>query len=97
MRRFARLTSAFSKKLEHHVLALALYFTYYNFVKVHKSLANPYPRTPAMAAGVADHIWTPEEVVKLVGVNLNASGWSQFECKMIHYFPAALTCSAGLV
>jgi len=66
MRRFTRLTNAFSKKLENHVFALALYFVHYNFVRPHKSLANPYPRTPAMAAGISDHIWTIEEIVKLI-------------------------------
>ncbi len=65
MRRFTRLTNAFSKKLENHVLALALYFMHYNFARPHKSLANPYPRTPAMAAGISDHIWMVEEIVKL--------------------------------
>ena len=65
MRRFTRLTNAFSKKLENHVLALSLYFMYYNFARPHQSLANPYPRTPAMAAGVSNHIWTIEEIVKL--------------------------------
>lgn len=66
MRRFTRLTNAFSKKLENHILALAFHFMYYNFVRPHKSLANPYPRTPAMAAGLADHVWTVESVVSLV-------------------------------
>jgi IS1 family transposase len=66
MRRFTRLTNAFSKKLENHIYALALYFIHYNFAKTHKTLANPYPRTPAMAAGIANHIWTIEEIVKLV-------------------------------
>jgi len=66
MRRFTRLTNAFSKKVENHILALALYFMYYNFARPHKSLANPYPRTPAMAAGISDHVWTVEETVKLV-------------------------------
>ncbi|MBA7482336.1 IS1 family transposase ISNisp5 [subsurface metagenome] len=66
MRRFTRLTNAFSKKLENHVLALALYFMYYNFARPHKSLANPYPATPSMAAGVSDHIWTIEEITGLV-------------------------------
>ena len=65
MRRFTRLTNAFSKKLDNHVLALALYFMHYNFARTHKTLANPYPRTPAMAAGIANHIWTIEEIVKL--------------------------------
>ncbi len=65
MRRFTRLTNAFSKKLENHEYALALYFMYYNFARPHKTLANPYPRTPAMVAGVSNHIWTVEEIVKL--------------------------------
>lgn len=65
MRRFTRLTNAFSKKLENHVLALALYFMYYNFVRPHKTLANPYPRTPAMASGLTNCIWTVEDIVKL--------------------------------
>ena len=65
MRRFTRLTNALSKKLENRILALALYFMHYNFARPHKSLANPYPRTPAMAGGLTDHIWTIEEIVKL--------------------------------
>ncbi len=66
MRRFTRLTNAFSKKLQNHMYAIALYFLHYNFVKTHKTLANPYPRTPAMAAGLTDHIWSFEELVGLV-------------------------------
>jgi len=66
MRRFTRLTNAFSKKLENHMYALALYFFHYNFVRTHKSLANPYPRTPAMAAGVTTRIWTFEDVIELL-------------------------------
>jgi len=65
MRRFTRLTNAFSKKLENHILALALYFMYYNFARPHKTLTNPYPKTPAMAAGITNHIWTIEEIVNL--------------------------------
>ncbi len=65
MRRFTRLTNAFSKKLANHTLALALYFMHYNFCRPHKSLSKPYPTTPAMAAGVSDHIWTVEEMVNL--------------------------------
>jgi len=65
MRRFTRLTNGFSKKIENHILAIALYFMHYNFVKTHKSLANPYLRTPAMAAGLTDHIWSYEEFVRL--------------------------------
>jgi hypothetical protein len=66
MRRFTRLTNAFSKKLDNHVLALALYFIHYNFARPHKSLANPYSTTPAMAAGISDQIWTIQETVRLV-------------------------------
>ena len=65
MRRFTRLTNAFSKKLENHVLALALYFMHYNFARPHKTLANPYPRTPAMAAGISNHIWTIKDIIAL--------------------------------
>ena len=50
MRRFTRLTNAFSKKLENHELAIALYFMHYNFARPHQALASPYPTTPAMAA-----------------------------------------------
>jgi IS1 family transposase len=66
MRRFTRLTNAFSKKLENHEYALALYFMHYNFVRPHKTLANPYPRTPAMAAGIANRIWAIADIVKLI-------------------------------
>jgi hypothetical protein len=65
MRRFTRLTNGFSKKLDNHMAAVAIHFMHYNFARPHKSLANPYPRTPAMAIGVADHVWTPQEIVKL--------------------------------
>lgn len=66
MRRFTRLTNAFSKKLVNHMHALALYFMHYNFCRVHKSLGKPYPKTPAMAAGLADHVWDIREVVALL-------------------------------
>ena len=66
MRRFTRLTNGFSKKVENHAAALALHFFFYNYGRPHKSLANPYPRTPAMAAGIADHVWTCEEIAALL-------------------------------
>ena len=66
MRRFTRLTNAFSKKVANHAAAVALHFMYVNYARPHKSLANPYPRTPAMAAGIADHIWTCEEIAALL-------------------------------
>jgi hypothetical protein len=62
MRRFTRLTNAFSKKVENHVHSLALFTTYYNFVRVHKTLR----MTPAMAAGVTDLLWEVADVVALV-------------------------------
>ncbi len=65
-RRFTGLTNAFSKKLDNHMYALALHFTYYNFCRTHMSLSKPYPKTPAMAAGVADHIWSVEELLSLL-------------------------------
>ncbi len=66
MRRFTRLTNGFSKKVEYLEYHVALYFMYYNFTRTHQTLANPYPRTPAMAAGISNHILTIEEIVKLV-------------------------------
>jgi IS1 family transposase len=66
MRRFTRLTNAFSKKIENLEYAVALHFMYYNFARPHKTLANPYPRTPAMAAGLTNRIWTVEEIIRLV-------------------------------
>jgi len=62
MRRFTRLTNAFSKKVENHEHALALYFMHYNFARVHQSLRV----TPAMEAGVSSHVWTIEEILALL-------------------------------
>jgi IS1 family transposase len=62
MRRFTRLTNVFSKKVENHANAIALYFMYYNFGKIHKTLRV----TPAMEAGIADHVWSLEEIARLV-------------------------------
>lgn len=62
MRRFTRLTNAFSKKLENHEYAVALYFVYYNFARIHQTLRV----TPAMEAGISDHVWTLEEIVSLI-------------------------------
>ena len=70
MRRFTRLTNAFSKKLENHAAAVALHFMHYNFARPHMTLSKGrYPTTPAMAAGVADHVWTVEEIVNLLKSN----------------------------
>lgn len=62
MRRFTRLTNGFSKKVENHEAAVALHFMYYNFARVHQTLRV----TPAMEAGVSDHVWTLEEIVGLL-------------------------------
>ena len=66
MRRFTRLTNAFSKKLENHMYAIGLYFMHYNFARPHKSLSKPYATTPAMAAGLTDHVWETEELLALL-------------------------------
>jgi IS1 family transposase len=71
MRRFTRLTNGFSKKLDHHMAAIAIHFMHYNFGRAHTTLSlrqedSPaIKQTPAMAAGIADHIWTAEEIVCL--------------------------------
>lgn len=62
MRRFTRLTNAFSKKVENHEAAIALHFMHYNFCRVHKTLRV----TPAMEAGLAHHVWNVEELVGLL-------------------------------
>jgi IS1 family transposase len=59
MRRFTRLTNAFSKKLDNHIHALALYFAFYNFCRIHKTLRV----TPAMAAGITDRLWSLDDIV----------------------------------
>jgi IS1 family transposase len=66
MRRFTRLTNAFSKKVENLAWAVSLHFLHYNFARPHKTLSTPYPTTPAMAAGVADHVWSLREIAELV-------------------------------
>lgn len=59
VRRYTRLTNAFSKKLENHVAAVSLHFAHYNFCRKHQTLGT----TPAMAAGVTDHIWKIDEII----------------------------------
>jgi hypothetical protein len=63
MRRFTRLTNGFSKKVETHEAAVALYVMHYNFARIHKTLRV----TPAMEAGLAEHVWTLEEIAALRG------------------------------
>ncbi len=69
MRRFTRLTNGFSKKVENLAHAVSLHYMHYNFARPHKTLTkarNGYPTTPAMAAGVADHVWTLTEIAGLL-------------------------------
>ena len=62
IRRFTRLTNAFSKKIENHAHSVALHYMHYNFVRIHKTLRV----SPAMAAGVTDHLWTIGDIIDLV-------------------------------
>jgi hypothetical protein len=62
MRRFTRLTNGFSKKVENHAYAVALFYMHYNFCRIHKTLRV----TPAMEAGITDHVWSIEEVLDLL-------------------------------
>jgi IS1 family transposase len=62
IRRFTRLTNAFSKKIENHAAAVAIWFMYYNFCRVHQTLRV----TPALESGIADHVWSIEEMCSLL-------------------------------
>ena len=68
MRRFTRLTNGFSKKIENHIHMVAIHAVYYNFARIHKTLRI----TPAMAAGLSDHVWSLEELVGLLDRNAQA-------------------------
>ena len=61
IRRFTRLTNAFSKKVENHAASVALWFMYYNFCRIHQTLRV----TPAMEAGISDHVWSIDEVLQM--------------------------------
>ena len=62
MKRFARLSNGFSKKIQNHAHAVALHFMHYNFARIHRSLRV----TPAIEAGVSSHVWSLEEIVGLL-------------------------------
>lgn len=70
MRRFTRLTNAFSKKFQNHVWMVALYTVYYNFARVHQTLRV----TPAMEAGLTDHVWTFEEIANMIDATVEKPG-----------------------
>jgi IS1 family transposase len=63
VRRYTRLTNAFSKRIENHIASLAIHYMHYNFCRIHSTLRI----TPAMAAGVSDHIWEMEQLLQLLG------------------------------
>ena len=65
MRRFTRVTNGFSRKVENYAAAVALHYMHYNFARIHKTLRV----TPAMEAGVADHVWSIAEIVALIDAN----------------------------
>jgi hypothetical protein len=67
MRRFTRLTNAFSRKAENLAAAVALHFMHYNFCGIHRTLRV----TPATEAGITDHVWTLEEIAELIGCILS--------------------------
>ena len=62
MRRFTRLANGFSKKIENHCHALALYFVFYNWIRIHKTLRV----TPAWRAGLADRVWSWEDIIAIL-------------------------------
>ena len=74
-RRFTRSTNAFSKKLENHCHMLAVTFMHYNFCRKHTTIKT----APAVAAGIADHVWTLEEVVEMIDAHFAAKVDAQFE------------------
>ena len=62
MKRFARLSNGFSKKIENHIHAVAIHYMHYNFARIHKTLRT----TPAQAAGVTDRLWEISDIVNLL-------------------------------
>lgn len=70
MRRFTRLTNAFSKKIQNHAAMVAIYAVHYNFARIHKTLRI----TRSMAAGLSDHVWSLEEIVQMADNHLPKPG-----------------------
>ena len=71
MRRFTRLTNGFSKKVENHAHAVAIHFKYYNFCRIHQSLRV----TPAMEAGITDHVWSIESWTTVIWIQMIHYQW----------------------
>jgi len=67
MRRFTRLTNAFSKRIENHIHSIALYQMHYNFVRMHQTLRV----TPTMEASISQHVWSIAEIIELVNASQN--------------------------
>jgi hypothetical protein len=78
MRRFTRLTNGHSKKIENHGHQVALYFFHYNFCRVHSSLRV----TPAMEAGLTDHVWSLEELISLLP---KRTQWGKIDKQIIQH------------
>jgi IS1 family transposase len=91
MRRFTRLTNGFSKKFENHCAAVSLHMFWYNFIRVHQSLRV----TPAMAAGVTDHLWEMADLVALIEAreSLSEGEWAEaVTSEGAHFTPGRATC-----
>lgn len=79
MRRFTRLTNGFSKKAENHAHSVSIHYMYYNFGRIHKTLRV----TPAMEAGVSDHVWSLEEIAALMDVGQEPKKRGPYKKKII--------------
>jgi hypothetical protein len=90
VRRFTRLTNAFSKKFENHCHMVAIYHAYYNFCRVHQTLRV----TPAMEAGLTDHIWSVKELVSLLDQKLQIQAAALLTGMMLRgqYSPCLTAC-----
>jgi hypothetical protein len=97
MRRFTRLTNAFSKKVENDAHAISIYFMHYNLVRIHTTLRV----TPAMAAGVSKTLWTMEDVVRIVDEwemsQKVALRVARFDSGLRISYPSAATCEGRLL
>jgi IS1 family transposase len=88
MRRFTRLTNAFSKRVENLTAAVALHFMHYNFCRPHQSLGRK--TTPAMAAGISDHVWTLREIAGLLDSKL--THYRIYESHEAHFCDSRRAC-----